>query len=368
MGVHVGVGVLGLAVLGQDTRSDLVDLADQVEHGVIGQHAQSKLALRHVTGVSLAQDGVAVTGDDLAAVQGRPQVVGDGLVAEVVADGLLHLGEPVQDLLVGQTVERTSQTLQTGGEGEHGGAQGTADQVGGVGTDVTTLVVGVDGQVQTHQLNKVLVAGEAELVGQVERVVLVLLDGGDLAVLEHVAVDLGGDGGQLGDQVHRVLEGVAPVLLLVDTLGVGLGEGRLVLQSGHGQRELGHGVEGAGAAVDELLDELGDIGAGSPLGRQVTDLLLGGDLAGQQEPEETLGQGLSTAGSLGQELLDLGDLMPNGLAMRTESACRELITYGTATETDTLLGVKDGTLQEKKLSVWFGFFAIVRTRVRRTIF
>ena len=127
-------------------------------------------------------------------------------------------------------------------------------------------------------------------------------------------------------------------------------------------------MEGAGAAVDELLDELGDIGAGSPLGRQVTDLLLGGDLAGQQEPEETLGQGLSTAGSLGQELLDLGDLMPNGLAMRTESACRELITYGTATETDTLLGVKDGTLQEKKLSVWFGFFAIVRTRVRRTIF
>ncbi len=39
--------------------------------------------------------------------------------------------------------------------------------------------------------------------------------------------------------------------------------------------------------VDELLDELGDVGSGGPLGRQITDLLLGGDLAGQEEPEET---------------------------------------------------------------------------------
>jgi len=308
VGINVGVGVLGLAVLGEDTGGDLVDLADQLEHGVVGQHAQSKLTLGHVAGVGLAQDGVAVTGNDTAGVQGGPQVVLDGLVAEVVANGLLHLSEPVQDLLVGQTVQRTGQTLETGGEGEHGGAQSTTDQVGGVGADVATLVVGVDGQVQTHQLNKVLVAAETELVGQVEGVILVLLDGGDLAVLEDVAVDLGGDGGQLGDEVHGVLVSVGPVVLLVNTLGVGLGERGFVLQSGHGQGELSHGVEGAGAAVKEFQNKLGDVGAGSPLGREVTNLLLGGDLTGQQQPEQTLGQRLLAAGGLGEKLLDLGDL------------------------------------------------------------
>lgn len=307
-GINVREGVLGLAVLGQDTRSNLVDLADQVEHGVLGQLAEGKLALGDVTGVSLAQDGVTVTGNDLAGVEGGPQVVLDGLVAEVVTDRRLHLGEPVEHLLVGQTVQGTGQTVETGGQGEHGGAQSATDQVGGVGADVTTLVVGVDGEVEPHELDKVAVAAKAQLVGQVEGVVLVLLDGGDLAVLEDVTVDLGGDGGQLGDDVHRVLEGVAPVVLLVDTLGVGLGEGRLVLQGGDRQGELGHGVESVGAAVDELLQELGEVGTGSPFSRQGLDLGLRGDLTGQEEPEETLRERLLTTGSLGQKLLAFGDL------------------------------------------------------------
>lgn len=208
-----------------------------------------------------------------------------------------------------QAVQGTSQAVKTGRQGEHGGAQGAADQVGGVGADVATLVVSVDGQVQTHQLNEVAVAAEAELVGQVEGVILVLLDGGNLAILEDVAVDAGGNVGQLGNEVHGVLEGVVPVVLLVDTLGIGLGEGRLVLEGGHGKGELSHGVESAGAAVDELLNELGEVGAGSPLGGQVADLLLGGDLAGQEQPEEAFGQGLLATRGLGEELLALGDLM-----------------------------------------------------------
>ena len=99
--VDVGEGVLGLAVLSQDARGDLVDLADQLEHGVIRQLAKSELALGDVAGIGLTEDGVTVSRDDLARVQGRPQVVLDGLVAKVVANGGLHLGEPVKHLLVG---------------------------------------------------------------------------------------------------------------------------------------------------------------------------------------------------------------------------------------------------------------------------
>lgn len=289
----------------------------------------SESALSSVAGVGLAEDGVAVTGNDTAGVEGGPEVVGDGLVAEVVTNSLLHLGQPVEHLLIGKAVQGTGKTVETGSQGQEGRAESTANQVGGVGTDVATLVVGVDGQVQTQELNKVLVLAESELVGKVEGVVLVLLDGSDLSALEDVLVDAGSNVGQLGNEVHGILKGVVPVLLLVDTLGVGLGEGRGVLESSDGQRELGHGVEVGRAVVDELLDELGDIGAGSPLGGQVADLLLGRDLTGQKEPEETFRERLLATGSLREDLLALRD--------------------GLSTESDTLLGVENGTLPDEGL-------------------
>ena len=247
----------------------------------------SELALGHVAGVSLAKDGVTVAGNDTARVEGGPKVVSDGLVAKVIANGLLHFGEPVKDLLVGKAVQRTGKTVETSGERQEGRAESTANQVGGVSADVATLVVGVNGQVQAHKLNEVGVLAEAKLVGEVEGVILVLLDGGDLSALEDVLVDARSDVGKLGDEVHGVLEGVAPVLLLVNTLGVGTGERRGLLESSDSQRELSHRVEVGRAAVDELLDELGEVGTSGPLGGEVTDLLLGGDLAGQEKPEET---------------------------------------------------------------------------------
>jgi hypothetical protein len=46
-------------------------------------------------------------------------------------------------------------------------------------------------------------------------------------------------------------------------------------------------VEVGRAVVDQLLDELGKVGAGGPVSREVADLLLGRDLASQEKPEET---------------------------------------------------------------------------------
>jgi hypothetical protein len=88
-------------------------------------------------------------------------------------------------------------------------------------------------------------------------------------------------------------------------------------------------VEVARAAVDELLDEAGNGRAGSPLGRQVADLLLGRNLTSEEEPEETLRKRLLATRSLGKKLLTFR----NGLA----------------TEADTLLRVEDGTLPDEGL-------------------
>ena len=66
-------------------------------------------------------------------------------------------------------------------------------------------------------------------------------------------------------------------------------------------------MEGGWAAVEDLLDEGGEGRAGSPVLREGGDLLLSGDLAGEEEPEETLGQRLRPTGGLGEGLLALGD-------------------------------------------------------------
>ena len=134
---------LGLAMLGKNTWSNLVNLADQLVHLVIlavflviiskdllAKREYSylgKFSLSHVTGISLAENSMPVTWNDLASLECRPEVVLDGLITKIIANSSLHLGEPNQDFLVGETVERTSKTIETSGEGQHRRAESTAN-------------------------------------------------------------------------------------------------------------------------------------------------------------------------------------------------------------------------------------------------
>jgi hypothetical protein len=303
--IDVGVWVLGLSVLGQNTWSNLVNLADQLVHLVIlavfltvistyllGKKKNfylGKFSLGHVTGISLAENSMSIPWNNLTGLERGPEVVLDGLITEIIANSSLHLGEPVQDFLVGETVERTSKTIETSGEGEHGRAESTADQVRSVGTDVTTLVISVDGKVQSHQLNEIVVVTETQLVGEVEAVILVILNRCDLASLEDVLVDPGSNGWELGNQIHGILESVLPVLGLLHSLGICLCKGRFVLEGIDCDGELCHWMQVIWAAVDKLFDEFGDFGASGPLCGEVADLLLAGNFASQEKPEETWG-------------------------------------------------------------------------------
>lgn len=60
-----------------------------------------------------------------------------------------------------------------------------------------------------------------------------------------------------------------------------------MFESGYSEGELCHWVKIIRAAVDELGNELRDVGAGSQFGGQITNLLLAWNLAGQKEPEQT---------------------------------------------------------------------------------
>ena len=159
--------------------------------------------------------------------------------------------------------------------------------MGGVCADVATLVVGVDCEVESHQFDEIFVLAETELIGKVERVILILLDWCNLPTLEDILVDSGGNCGELGNQVHGILEGVAPVFGFLHSLSICLGESRFMFESIDGNGELCHWVEVAWASVDEFLDEFGNFGTGGPLGGEVADLLLAGNFTSQEEPEKT---------------------------------------------------------------------------------
>lgn len=89
----------------------------------------------------------------------------------------------------------------------------------------------------------------------------------------------------------------------MDTILVGLSEGRVVVESGDSDGELAHGMEGGRARIDEFLNELGESSASGPFGGETLDLLGGGDFTSEQKPKETFGKGLGSSGRLRQELL-----------------------------------------------------------------
>jgi hypothetical protein len=334
VGVDVGVRVLGLTVLGEDTRDDLVDRGDDLEQGVVGEVLLAELTLGNVPRVGLAEDSVAVTGDDLAALEGIPSELLDSLVVNGQVLGLelgLEVQDPAEHLLVGKAVEGASKTAHGGGEREVRVREGRADETSGVGRDVATLVVAVDGEVEPHDL----VEGgavEAEHTGKVGRVVeLGVILGRALTTVEAVAVDDGGSLREPCNEVENVLKSGLPVLGLVDAVLVGAGELAVRLHGEGCSGELGHGVHLLGQAVEEGLDVGRELGAGVELLGDALGLGGSGDLTGHQEPEETLGEGLTTSLGGRENLLELGD--------------------GVTPEADALVGVEEGGVPEHALDI-----------------
>lgn len=86
--------------LEQNTRYNVVDLADKLEELVIRQMLERKLALRDITWVRLAKDCMAVARNNLSTLQRRPDVLLDSFVACILSNLGLHLCEPDKHLLV----------------------------------------------------------------------------------------------------------------------------------------------------------------------------------------------------------------------------------------------------------------------------
>ena len=73
----------------------------------------------------------------------------------------------------------------------------------GVGADVPSLVVRVDGEIEPHQFREIIVVAQHR--GEVGGPVLVRIDAANLSVAVEIAVDGSSERGQLGYQVHGIL-------------------------------------------------------------------------------------------------------------------------------------------------------------------
>jgi hypothetical protein len=107
----------------------VVQLGNQTEERIIGQVLQGEFTLSSVTRIGLTKDSMTETRNDLATVKGIPKILLDLLLRGINTNGILHLQSPTKDFLVSQTVKRTSQTVQTSGEGEVRIRKSRTDQV-----------------------------------------------------------------------------------------------------------------------------------------------------------------------------------------------------------------------------------------------
>ena len=137
---------------------------------------------------------MSVSGNDLLRVEGVPGEFGDGFGVDLLTLGL-ELGlkslDPLEYLLVDKAMKRSGEGVKASGVTEVGISESGSNKMGGVRTGVTTLVVGVNAEVQSHKLveRRIVVPKH---VGKVAGVVKRLILRHD-SVEINIAVDGGGD-------------------------------------------------------------------------------------------------------------------------------------------------------------------------------
>lgn len=203
--------------------------------------------------------------------------------------------------------------------------------MGGVGRDITTLVVTMKGKVKSEEINKtlflLLAHHEGIVVGPILGEINLTRKRATAAV--SVLVDFGSNLGKLGNEIKRIVKGVLPVLGLVDAALVGLCEFGVVVENRDSHGKLSHGMKGRRQAIQKLDSVVRKLSVLSKLARQLAGLLYGRDFSGKKKPKHGLRKHLTAILSLGKNFLALSDSL--------------------AVEANTLVSIKNGTLPEHSL-------------------
>mmetsp|Transcript_87510 Transcript_87510/g.120573 ORF Transcript_87510/g.120573 Transcript_87510/m.120573 type:complete len:258 (-) Transcript_87510:75-848(-) len=161
----------------------------------------------------------------------------------------------------------------------------------------------MENQVESDKLMELRVS-ETQLISKVGTVVHVRVTSNHITGSVFVVVDQSSNSGHLRAKIQSIFHSRLPVLSLVDTIVVSLDEVTIRLASQNTSRELSHSVHVLGERTDK----------GFLVSRQFTSLVhlflehlnltLSGELTGEEQPKNTLGNGLTAIDGLRSLLSD----------------------------------------------------------------
>ena len=126
-----------------------------------------KLALCHKARIRLAQYRMAITRNYPTTGQGAFYIFADLFAGGFgCTQGFYHFLDPADYFLVGQAVERTSQSIQSSTERQIRVAQGRTYQMRRMRRSISPFMIGMNGQEQAHIFFKTFVR-ETQHVGKV---------------------------------------------------------------------------------------------------------------------------------------------------------------------------------------------------------
>mmetsp|Transcript_29273 Transcript_29273/g.45487 ORF Transcript_29273/g.45487 Transcript_29273/m.45487 type:complete len:372 (-) Transcript_29273:41-1156(-) len=270
---------------------------------------QGEFTLASVTRISLAENGVTVPGNHFFSVEGLPCKFGNSIRVDLLSFGVklgLEVLNPLQHLLVGQSVQWSSQSVQTSRVTQIRISKGASHQMRRVSRGVTSLVIRVDAHVQTHELVEARVVISQHTSKVAAKIEAGVLDHGLTRAVDAV-VDRRGDFWKDGNDVQNIFQCVLMVVGFGDSLGIGRGEFAAGLGGAETDCELGHWVHVSGECVEDGFDVSGELlSTGVQISSKGINLLLSRDLTGQKQPKQRLQKRLAISGGAlksGQNLL-----------------------------------------------------------------
>mmetsp|Transcript_25494 Transcript_25494/g.42073 ORF Transcript_25494/g.42073 Transcript_25494/m.42073 type:complete len:359 (+) Transcript_25494:70-1146(+) len=243
MRIDIGIRVGNLPMLRQNTRHDRINRFHNLEQGIIRHMLQPKLTLTSVSRIRLPQHSMSIPRNNLLGIQSLPRKLGNRIGIHLLPLRLklgLQRLNPLEYLLIGQSVQWSRQGIQSRRIGQVWITQCRSYQMCRVGTGIPPLVIGMDTQIQSHQFIKTGI-----IVSQHTTEVTRIIQG--LVLVNHpvkvdIAVNLRGNFGNDGKDIEDIFQCILVVLVFGYSIGICLGEFRCGLSRIETNAELGHGV------------------------------------------------------------------------------------------------------------------------------
>lgn len=232
----------------------------------------------------------------------RGHGVVDMLTDIVLGPGVSVLGNESKDVvkafLVGETMERSSESVKTGRERKVRIGESRSNQVSGVSGNISSFVISMDGDVESHEFVELRV-GEAKHIGIVSTIVEGSISGGNVLVITVLVGEYNSSNSRaLGGKIKAIFEGRFPVLGLVDTTVVGFHEVRLRLAHEDTSRELSHSVHIFRKRLNEGLFFVGEGTSVEKIFLESSHFGITGELSSKEEPESTFRVRLTSGNGL----------------------------------------------------------------------